>query len=64
MINKKIPVVFKFGGKTAKEVFLIGTFTGWNDKISMIKRYLKVTFIYTKINDTEKIFFNLAMETL
>lgn len=36
-INKKIPVVFKYNGKLAKEVFLIGTFTGWNDKISMIK---------------------------
>jgi 5'-AMP-activated protein kinase regulatory beta subunit len=37
LVNKKIPVVFKFNSKTAKEVFLIGTFTGWNEKITMIK---------------------------
>jgi 5'-AMP-activated protein kinase regulatory beta subunit len=37
MVNKKIPVVFKLNSKTAKEVFLIGTFTSWTDKISMIK---------------------------
>jgi hypothetical protein len=36
-LNKKIPVVFKYNGKIGKEVFLIGTFTSWKDKIPMIK---------------------------
>lgn len=35
--NKKIPVVFKYLVKTAKEVFLIGTFTNWEDKVPMVK---------------------------
>ncbi len=56
MINKKIPVVFKFGGKLAKEVFLIGTFTGWNDKISMIKRYFYLIKIIMLKNFRIKIF--------
>ena len=37
---KKIPVVFKYAvnhHKSIKEVFLIGTFTSWKDKINMIK---------------------------
>ena len=37
---KKIPVVFKYAvnhHKSIKEVFLIGTFTSWKDKITMIK---------------------------
>lgn len=38
-INRKLPVVFNYSGKIAKEVFLIGTFTNWKDKIQMIKRY-------------------------
>ncbi len=37
--NKKIPVVFKYMVKTAKEVYLIGTFTNWKDKILMVKRF-------------------------
>jgi len=35
--NKKIPCVFKYSGKIAKEVYLVGTFTSWKDKIPMIK---------------------------
>jgi len=35
--NKKIPVVFKYLVKTAKEVHLIGTFTNWKDKVPMVK---------------------------
>lgn len=35
--NKKIPVVFKYMVKTGREVFLIGTFTNWKDKVPMIK---------------------------
>jgi len=35
--NKKIPVVFKYTTKSAKEVYLIGTFTSWKDKVLMIK---------------------------
>lgn len=34
---KKIPVVFKYSGKTAREVHLIGTFTNWEDKVPMVK---------------------------
>lgn len=37
VLNKKIPVVFKYMIKTAREVYLIGTFTSWKDKIQMIK---------------------------
>ena len=37
-LNKKIPVVFKYMVRSAKEVYLIGTFTNWKDKILMIKR--------------------------
>jgi len=36
-LNKKIPVVFKYMVRSAKEVYLIGTFTNWKDKILMIK---------------------------
>ncbi|CAF1077484.1 unnamed protein product [Brachionus calyciflorus] len=36
-VIKKLPVVFKYSGKMAKEVFLVGTFTSWKDKIQMIK---------------------------
>lgn len=36
-VPKKIPVVFKYSGKYAKEVFLIGTFTSWKDKVAMVK---------------------------
>lgn len=36
-VIKKLPVVFKYSGKLAKEVFLVGTFTSWKDKIQMIK---------------------------
>ncbi|RMZ98038.1 5 -AMP-activated kinase subunit beta-2 [Brachionus plicatilis] len=35
--NKKLPVVFKYSGKFAKDVYLIGTFTGWKEKLQMIK---------------------------
>lgn len=35
--NKKIPVVFKYLIKTAREVHLIGTFTNWQDKVPMVK---------------------------
>jgi hypothetical protein len=34
---KKIPVVFKYLGKNGKDVFLVGTFTNWKEKITMIK---------------------------
>lgn len=36
-VIKKIPVVFRYSAKTAREVFLIGTFTNWKDKIPMVK---------------------------
>jgi len=36
-VNKKIPVVFKYPSKTAREVFLIGTFTSWKDKVQLVK---------------------------
>lgn len=36
-LNKKIPVVFKYLIKTAREVYLIGTFTNWKEKIPMVK---------------------------
>lgn len=34
---KKIPVVFKYTARLAKEVQLIGSFTNWKDKINMVK---------------------------
>lgn len=34
---KKIPVVFKYTGKNAKDVLLVGSFTNWKDKIPMVK---------------------------
>lgn len=36
-VNKKIPVVFKYLVKTAREVSLIGTFTNWEDQVPMVK---------------------------
>jgi hypothetical protein len=35
---KKIPVVFKFSGKSARDVQLVGSFTNWKEKINMIKQ--------------------------
>lgn len=34
---KKIPVVFKYNNKNVREVFLVGSFTNWKDKILMVK---------------------------
>lgn len=34
---RKIPVVFKYNGKLAKECQLIGSFTSWKEKINMVK---------------------------
>jgi len=36
-VGKKIPVVFRYLVKTHKEVFLIGTFTNWQEKVPMVK---------------------------
>ena len=39
-LPKKIPVVFRYAigqHKTIKEVYLIGTFTSWKDKVPMAK---------------------------
>ncbi len=38
-VRKKIPVVFKYNVKSVKEVFLIGSFTNWKEKIQMVKRF-------------------------
>ncbi len=35
--NKKIPVVFKYLVRSAREVNLIGTFTNWEDQVPMVK---------------------------
>ena len=48
-INKKIPVIFKYSGKLAKEVFLVGTFTGWKEKILMVKRFISYIFVLFKL---------------
>lgn len=34
---KKIPVVFRYTGKNCKDVYLIGSFTNWKEKISTAK---------------------------
>lgn len=34
---KRIPVVFKYAARTAKEIQLIGSFTNWKEKINMVK---------------------------
>ena len=36
-VIKKIPVVFRYTGKNCKDVFLIGSFTNWKEKISTAK---------------------------
>jgi hypothetical protein len=34
---KKIPVVFKYPSRNCKDVFLVGVFTNWKEKINMVR---------------------------